>query len=142
LSFLQKMASLIETKLREQEMIAKLQSTSDKLARMMDLVDQGIIVLDNTGQIHELNMKARLLLGMEDNSLPPADIQQLLASVIQNQEARQTLNIPIDNKEKSFYLIKQELSKVGRLTEYLLILQAVDEIHHLAEQTSKNQMKP
>lgn len=143
LEFLNKMSELLASKLHEQEMIEKTQHTSEKLVRIMDLVDQGIIVLDDSGAIHAINMKARSLLGIHDDSLLSLHMQKQLTAFIKTSHGtRQTSHFLINGKMKAFFITKQDLSKSGRVSEYLLIIQAVDEIQHLAEQTTKDRKKP
>lgn len=143
LTFLRKMADLLASKLHEHDMIQQLTSTSEKLSKIMNLVNQGIIVIDNQGHLHEINVKAKMLLGIEDKNLIESHIQSLLTKIVQaEKESSQTFNIMVNGREKSLFIIKQELSRAGRNTEYLLVTQAVDEIQHLAEQATEDKKKP
>ncbi|WP_254119376.1 sigma 54-interacting transcriptional regulator [Bacillus sp. FJAT-29790] len=143
LTFLSKMADLLASKLHEHDMIQQLTRNSEKMLKVMNLVNQGIIVLDEKGTIEEMNLKAEMLLGIENKSLLPVEVKNFLIEMVQEmEEVSQTVNISINKEERSFYMNKQKLSAAGRHSEYLLILQDVNEIQHLAEKTTEEQKKP
>jgi len=109
----------------------------------MNLVNQGIIVLDEEGTIEEMNLKAEMLLGIDNNSSFPVDVENFLSEMIQQPEEKsQTISTLINKEGKSFFINKQKLSASERYSEYLLTLQDANEIRHLAEKTVEDQKKP
>lgn len=143
LMFLGKMANLLSSKLHEHEIIQRLTNTSEKLTRMMNLVNQGIIVIDYDGQVHEINIKAKYLLGMDEDDSLPMNTKKLLSEFVHGYDQEQrNVKITVNGKERELFIIKQKLSGSGKNTEYLLITQSVDEIEHLAEKTTEYQRKP
>lgn len=143
LSFLSKMADLLTSKLHEHDMIQQLTRSSEKMDKIMNLVNQGIIVIDEKGSILDTNVKAELLLGVKEKNSFSEDIKNFFSEMIQETgESGQTINLMINDEEKNFYVNKQKLASIGPDSEYLLILQDVNEIQHLAEKTAENQKKP
>ncbi|WP_419955226.1 sigma 54-interacting transcriptional regulator [Neobacillus niacini] len=141
LEFLNKMSDLLASKLHEHEVMERLKDSSNKLTRMMDLVEQGIVVMDNFGQIHEMNAKAKMLLGLSESTFPAAIKEQLKELVQHHQGKGKTVQLAINGEEKSFFIVRQELSKYGNQVEHLFMIQAVDEIQHLAERTAEDRKK-
>jgi sigma-54 dependent transcriptional regulator, acetoin dehydrogenase operon transcriptional activator AcoR len=142
LEFLNKMSDLLASKLHEHEMMERLIDSSDKLTRIMDLVEQGIVVMDHFGHIHEMNVKAKMLLGLTESTFPPTDIKGQLKELVQyNQEKGKTVELSINGEKKSFFIVRQELSKSGNQVEHLFMIQAVDEIQCLAEKTAGDRKK-
>jgi sigma-54 dependent transcriptional regulator, acetoin dehydrogenase operon transcriptional activator AcoR len=142
LKFLSKMSDLLASKLHEHEMMERLIDSSNKLTRIMDLVEQGIVVMDHYGHIHEMNVKAKMLFGLTESTLPSTDIKAQLKELVQhNQEKGKTVELFINGEEKSFFIVRQELSKSGNLVEHLFMIQAVDEIQHLAEKMVEDRKK-
>jgi sigma-54 dependent transcriptional regulator, acetoin dehydrogenase operon transcriptional activator AcoR len=120
----------------------RLIDSSNKLTRIMDLVEQGIVVMDHYGHIHEMNVKAKMLFGLTESTLPSTDIKAQLKELVQhNQEKGKTVELFINGEEKSFFIVRQELSKSGNLVEHLFMIQAVDEIQHLAEKMVEDRKK-
>ncbi|MEH7389323.1 sigma-54-dependent Fis family transcriptional regulator [Bacillus sp. JJ1474] len=142
LTFLDKMADLLASKLHEHDMIHQLTRNSKKMAKIMNLVNQGIIVLDKNGNVEEMNLKAEMLLGIHDHSSSQADVKKVLEEMIQGTETSKTISISINKEVKSLFMNKQRLSMPGRYSDYLLIIQDVNEIRYLAEKTTESQMKP
>ncbi|WNS76456.1 sigma 54-interacting transcriptional regulator [Bacillus sp. DTU_2020_1000418_1_SI_GHA_SEK_038] len=143
LTFLGKMADLLSSKLHSHFLLQELTRNSEKMVKLMNLVNEGMIVIDAKGELHETNLKAELLLDLKNKVIPKV-IQTLLQEFIRNEE-NQKLNItfPTKNGEKSLFLTKQKLSSSGHLnTEYLITLQDVNEIRTLAEMASEDQRKP
>ncbi|QFT87706.1 Transcriptional regulatory protein ZraR [Bacillus sp. THAF10] len=143
LSFLYKMAELLSSKLHEHEMVEQLTRSSEKMARLINLVNEGIVVLDGNGIIQETNVKARILLEIEEEAceLPP-NVRSLFKEIVQDTAVEhQPFTVEINGRSKSFFIVKQKLSSIGRYTEFLLILQDIHEIQYLAEKVTKNQKR-
>src|SRR5690606_29681556 len=127
----------------EHEMIQQLTRSSEKMDKIMNLVNQGIVVIDENGSIQETNIKAELFLGMEEEKVFSSDVEAFLMEMIQgSDDSGRTISFLIDDEEKSFFVNKQKLISIGERSEYLLTLQDVNEIQHLAEKTTENQRKP
>lgn len=143
LTFLNKMADLLASKLHEHEMIEQLTRNSEKMSRVMNLVNQGIIVLDDSGTIVEINSKAESLLSIENKEIIPENIKHFLCELVHvMEESSRTIQISINQVDRTFLVNKQKLATNWRNSEYLLILQDVNEIRYLAEKTNAAQMKP
>lgn len=143
LTFLSKMADLLSSKLHEHDMIQQLTRNSEKMVKVMNLVNEGIIVIDERGSLQEMNLKAEVLLGIENKSSLPLHIRDLLTKLVQeSEEVNQTVPLSINKEEKSLYITKQKLSSSGQYSEYLISLQDVNEICNLAEVATEDQRKP
>ncbi|MCG7337587.1 sigma 54-interacting transcriptional regulator [Sporosarcina sp. ACRSM] len=143
LTFLSKMADLLASKLHEHEMIQQLTRSSEKMDKIMNLVNQGIIVIDEAGSIQEINVKAELLMEIKEKHILPEEVQHFLRTMgREDEEIDQTINLTINGIEKSFLVNKQKISSVRQSSEYLITIQDVNEIQHLAEKTTENQKKP
>ncbi|WP_276917770.1 sigma-54-dependent Fis family transcriptional regulator [Aneurinibacillus aneurinilyticus] len=143
LTFLSKMADLLSSKLHEHDMIQQLTRNSEKMVKVMNLVNEGIIVIDERGSLQEMNLKAEVLLGIENKSSLPLHIRDLLTKLVQeSEEVNQTVPLSINKEEKSLYITKQKLSSAGQYSEYLISLQDVNEICNLAEVATEDQRKP
>lgn len=143
LTFLGKMADLLSSKLYSYYSLQQLTSNSEKMVKLMNLVNEGIIVLDEKGNVHEMNVKAELLLGMEQKQMPP-HVQALIQEFVQDVKIQnQTMTLYINKDEKSLFFTKQKLSTSGQSTmEYLISIQDVNEIQILAELATEEQRKP
>ncbi|MED0673517.1 sigma 54-interacting transcriptional regulator [Aneurinibacillus aneurinilyticus] len=143
LTFLSKMADLLSSKLHEHDMIQQLTRNSEKMVKVMNLVNEGIIVIDERGSLQEMNLKAEVLLGIENKSSLPLHIRDLFTkSVQESEEVNQMVTLSINKEEKSLYITKQKLSSAGQYSEYLISLQDVNEICNLAEIATEDQRKP
>ncbi|WP_164745728.1 sigma-54-dependent Fis family transcriptional regulator [Neobacillus mesonae] len=143
LTFLGKMADLLSSKLHSHVLLQQLTRSSDKMVKLMNLVNEGMIVMDERGTLHEMNLKAELLLEI-DNKVIPQHIQNLLREfVLNNRVSNQTITLITRTGEKSVFLTKQKLSSAEQLNiEYLVSLQDVNEIRNLAELATEDQRKP
>lgn len=143
LTFLSKMADLLSSKLHEHDMIQQLTRNSEKMVKVMNLVNEGIIVIDERGSLQEMNLKAEILLGIENKNSLPLHVRNLLTELVQeSEEVNQTITLLINKEEKSLYITKQKLSSAGQYSEYLISLQDVNEICNLAEIATEDQRKP
>ena len=143
LTFLGKMADLLSSKLHLHVSLQQLTRNSEKMVKLMDLVNEGMIVLDDRGTLNEINLKAELLLGIENKSVPQ-NVQNLLQEFVNNERAlNQTITLTTIRGEKSLFLTKQKLSTEGQPNkEFLISLQDVNEIQSLAEMATEDQRKP
>ncbi|MFJ8258554.1 sigma 54-interacting transcriptional regulator [Peribacillus asahii] len=143
LTFLNKMADLLSSKLHEHDMIQELTRSSEKMVKIMNLVNQGIIVIDDKGCLQEMNVKAEKLLEIKNtDSLPPHMEKFLKELVLEPDDLNQTIALNINKEEKSLFIIKQKITEVGTHSEYLISLQDVNEIRNLAEKATEDQKKP
>ncbi|MEL3972059.1 sigma 54-interacting transcriptional regulator [Rossellomorea oryzaecorticis] len=136
LKFLKKMANLLASKLHENEMLQMLANNSLKMTKMMNLVKQGIILIDEQGNLAEMNVKAKTLLGInEDADSEHANVVYNLLKALDynNQEKRQKISIILDGREQLLFVTLQKLITSHRSTEFLLIVEAVEEIQQLAD---------
>ncbi|MBO0959936.1 sigma 54-interacting transcriptional regulator [Neobacillus sp. MM2021_6] len=113
------------------------------MVKLMNLVNEGIIVLDDRGTLNEMNVKAESLLAVENKTVPQ-HIQQILQEFVWNEGVmNQTVTLATSRGERSLFLTKQKLSTNGqRNMEYLISLQDVNEMQSLAEMATEDQRKP
>ncbi|MBO0996684.1 sigma 54-interacting transcriptional regulator [Bacillus sp. SD075] len=143
LTFLKKMADLLSSKLHEHDMIRQLTRSSEKMDKIMNLFNQGIIVINERGWHQEINLKAKMLLGMDDGSSLPMQVEKLLRGIVQKSgEFSQTISLTIRKQKKTLFIIKQKLAGVEPYSEYLISIQDVNEIRNLAEKATEEQKKP
>ena len=143
LTFLNKMADLLSSKLHEHDMIRQLTRSSEKMDKIMNLFNQGIIVINERGCHQEINFKAKMLLGIDDRSSLPIQVEKLLRDIVQKSgEFSQTISLTIRKQEKTLFIIKQKLAGVEPYSEYLISIQDVNEIRNLAEKATEEQKKP
>ncbi|MGN7397356.1 sigma 54-interacting transcriptional regulator [Peribacillus frigoritolerans] len=143
LTFLNKMADLLSSKLHEHDMIRQLTRSSEKMDKIMNLFNQGIIVINERGCHQEINLKAKMLLGIDDRSSLPIQVEKLLRDIVQKSgEFSQTISLTIRKQEKTLFIIKQKLAGVEPYSEYLISIQDVNEIRNLAEKATEEQKKP
>ncbi|MFG6114796.1 sigma 54-interacting transcriptional regulator [Halobacillus sp. MO56] len=141
LRFLEKMANLLASKLHEHEMLEELTNNSLKMTKMMNLVEQGIIIMDEQGKLAEMNVKAKMLLGINDDSDKEGVCKLLKEIDYDTPDKRQTINLTIDEREQPLFVTLQKLITSPKSTEYLLIIQAVEEIQNLADQAAETKKK-
>ncbi|MFG6120061.1 sigma-54-dependent Fis family transcriptional regulator [Thalassobacillus sp. B23F22_16] len=141
LSFLEKMANLLVSKLHEHEMLEELTNNSLKMAKMMNLVEQGIIIIDEQGNLAEMNVKAKMLLGFNEEKDKDGVCKLLNEIDYGLHDKRQTIQLNINGQEQPLFATLQKLITSQKSTEYLLILQAVEEIQHLADQVVEEKKK-
>lgn len=141
LSFLEKMANLLASKLHEHEMLEELTNNSLKMTKMMNLVEQGIIIMDEQGNLAEMNVKAKMLLGINEYSDKEGVCKLLKEIDYDAPDKRQTINLTINEREQPLFVTLQKLITSQKSTEYLLIIQAVEEIQNLADQAAETKKK-
>ncbi|SEA35449.1 GAF domain-containing protein [Thalassobacillus cyri] len=141
LSFLEKMANLLASKLHEHEMLEELTNNSLKMTKMMNLVEQGIIILDEQENLAEMNVKAKMLLGINEDSDKEGVCKLLKEIDYDAPDKRQTINLTINEREQPLFVTLQKLITSQKSTEYLLIIQAVEEIQNLADQAAETKKK-
>ncbi len=142
LTFLGKMADLLSSKLHQHYLIQQLTRSSEKMVKLMNLVNEGMIVINYKGRINEINVKAEILLGIENKQVPES-VQNLLKGLVGEFEyTKQSITLTLNSVEKTLFLTKQELSSADSINlEYLITIQDVNEIRNLAEIASEEQKK-
>ncbi|MGI8316886.1 sigma-54-dependent Fis family transcriptional regulator [Halobacillus mangrovi] len=144
LKFLEKMANLLASKLHEHEMLEQVTNNSLKMTKMMNLVEQGIIMVDEQGNLAEMNVKAKMLLGINEKTT--SEFQKKVCKFLKKidftyQNKRQTVSLTINGQEQQLLVTLQNLVTSQRASEYLLIIQAVEEIQHLADKAVEEKKK-
>lgn len=143
LTFLNKMADLLSSKLHEHEMIQQFTASSEKMGKVINLVSQGIMLIDDKGSLQEMNVKAALLLGLKDKNSVPVNVRSFIDALAkESADFNQTITLTIENEERTFFIVKQLLSTIGQNSEYLISIQDVKDIRNLAEKAHEDQKKP
>ncbi|WP_246097003.1 sigma 54-interacting transcriptional regulator [Psychrobacillus soli] len=143
LTFLNKMAELLASKLHEHEMIKELTRSSEKMVKVINLVDQGIIVLNSIGTPLEMNIKAELLLGIKERGKYPAQIINLFLDLVEQTDTlNHTFTLENNNKERTLFITKTKIAIVGQYPEYLISIQDVNDIQNLAEKATEEHKRP
>ncbi|MCM3718559.1 sigma-54-dependent Fis family transcriptional regulator [Fictibacillus phosphorivorans] len=133
--FLYKMADLIASKLKEHEMLMELTDQSEKLYQMMNMVDQGILLIDKNGNIKQLNAKAKKLLHVKDEHELNVSAKEKLLSVIHSNE-KQRITLNIQNIHRDFLIYGQDFINCAKNPDKMVILLDIEDIQKTAELTN------
>jgi sigma-54 dependent transcriptional regulator, acetoin dehydrogenase operon transcriptional activator AcoR len=141
--FLLKMADLIASKLKEYEMMVSLKGYTEKLNNMMNMVDQGIIILNSTRTIEHINMKAKMLLTDHDTENRHDWSTEKLERFIQTAEQgdKQKLRLIVNGKEKDFLVYCQALVGSVSLSEKMIVIQDIEDLQEKADFSNEENRK-
>ncbi|MFC0187253.1 sigma 54-interacting transcriptional regulator [Fictibacillus aquaticus] len=141
--FLYKMAGLIASKLKEYELMVELKGHSEKLYKMMNMVDQGILMLDCNGEIKQLNAKAMKLLGCVKGAeeLPEETLEKLSGLVHTANEDKHRITLKIKESYKDFLVYGQDFVVSKSNPEKMVVIQDIQDIQQTAAFTDKESRK-
>jgi transcriptional regulator with PAS, ATPase and Fis domain len=80
IEFLLKMADLIATKIKESELIEEQQIVERKLSAVVSHIDNGIVMINQSGQCEFINPSAAALLGLAAGQLPDRELLEQLTT--------------------------------------------------------------
>lgn len=142
LRFLQKMAELIATKLKEHLMYVEQQLMLEKLRVVMDDLDKAMLTVDQANRIVEMNQRARQFLEMPDPALPPAmrnleQEERWIAAIREASESGKTprkVVLQVGGSDKAFLFSIKPIQLAGTTREWVIILDDVEEVVAIARQ--------
>lgn len=109
IDFLHKMAELIATKIKESELLEEQRIIERKLSTLIGYIDNGIIMINHSGECEFINHAARELLKIPPDGLPEKDLIEQLVEPFRNgkytpQTEAEGMLIAVKIKEKYVHL--------------------------------------
>ncbi|RUL48808.1 sigma-54-dependent Fis family transcriptional regulator [Lysinibacillus antri] len=136
LSFLNKMADLLASKLQQSANLHQLKAHSEKMDLVINLVDYGVLIIDDKGQIIQKNKHAHRLLNLDTISLNSDVISKWVKNLLTDDEyENRTFTLQTRPVDIQTIVTKKLLSDSGNRKEYLIILQDVNYIQTIADKT-------
>jgi transcriptional regulator with PAS, ATPase and Fis domain len=138
LNFLQKIAELIATKVKEHEMYQEQQLTLKKLLVVMDDLDKAVITVDHEDRLVQLNNRAKQYLHLPD--LREAADRQAAEAVRAVREAEavgvtpKKVTITVGGLRKEFIFAIKPIDLDGKTVEWVITLDDVNEVVEIAKQ--------
>lgn len=142
LTFLDKMADLLASKLDQFYMMEQLEKHNHKMVKMLDLVQEGVLIVNQHGRIIECNEQAKLILEIAQITQVPTSVRKFIDAIMANSEViNKTFNLQHQLARKAVIVTKKILFDRNNVQEVLLILQDVETIQGIVERASEEQMK-
>lgn len=144
ISFLQKMADLIASKLREYRIYKEQQITVKKLTTVMDYLDKGVISVDNYDRVTHINSKAKQDLGisrLSDQNELNRKIQ-LVLGVLRNKGndlTNKKICLDICGEEKEFIISRTPIVVNQAIVETLITLDSLDQMVQIVQNKGGNE---
>ncbi|ONK23750.1 hypothetical protein BLX87_08725 [Bacillus sp. VT-16-64] len=143
LTFLDKMADLLASKLDQFYMMEELEKHNHKMIKMLGLVQEGVLIIDQHSRIIEINEQAKMILGISQSHELPAAVQVFIDNVLEEDEVtNQAFELQHQLFQKTVIVTKKILFDRNNVKEILLILQDVETIQGIVERASEEKMKP
>lgn len=142
LTFLDKMADLLASKLDQYNMMEKLEMHNKKMIQMLDLVQEGVLIADQHANIIEINEQAKKILGITDSKQQPNYVKKFINNII-NEDIVENRTIEFKHQifQKSLVITKKDILSRNQSKETLLTIEDVKRIQDIAEKASEEQMK-
>jgi transcriptional regulator with PAS, ATPase and Fis domain len=97
--FVERMASLVSTKLKEQQLMSSLDLARAELTAILNKVDYGLVAFNNCGEVLHYNKSAERLLNLSVAKNPVEKIQKALTPFLSNKdEGKVSKTVLCDNK--------------------------------------------
>ncbi|WP_194841454.1 sigma-54-dependent Fis family transcriptional regulator [Sporosarcina obsidiansis] len=142
LTFLDRMADLLASKLDQYYMVEELEMHNKKMMKMLDLVQEGVLITDQNARIIEMNEQAKNILGITDQKLLPLHVKKFIERVLDEESVEnQTFELHHQLFQKALIVTKKVIFSKNQSKEILLTLQDVETIQGIAERASEEQMK-
>ncbi|WP_153126791.1 sigma-54-dependent Fis family transcriptional regulator [Peribacillus tepidiphilus] len=141
--FLNKMADLIASKLKAYEMMVELKGYTEKLYNIMNMVDQGIIILNSNHSVEHINMKAKIIIGADQPDDMAQESKQKLEKFMKNANHgdKQKIRFNVNGNDKEFLIFCQNFVGSMSLIEKMIVIQDLDDIQEKAEFSNKENKK-
>lgn len=141
LNFLYKMSALLASKLREHEMMVELRAHSERFYQITNMVDQGIIILGDSGSIKYLNEKARILLDVKSVQEVSAESRERIFLFVERaqvgEKVKFTLNV--NRQNKGFLAYCHHIIVSSSTPEKMIVIQDIDDIQWITVLTNEDQ---
>ncbi|MGG1663537.1 sigma-54-dependent Fis family transcriptional regulator [Brevibacillus sp. NRS-1366] len=138
LHFLQKMAELIASKLKEHSMYVEQQLALEKLRIVMDDLDKAMLTVDQTNRIVQVNQRARQYLELDtEDKERKIDAAAWIAAIRQADESQVTpkkVVLQVGKQEKEFLFTIKPIELDGTIREWVITLDDVREVVEIARQ--------
>ena len=143
LTFLDKMADLLASKLDQYYMVEELEIHNKKMIKMLDLVQEGVLITDQHARIIELNEQAKTLLGITEHQQIPLYVKRFIEKVLDEKETVENQTFELKNQlfQKALIVTKKVILGKNQTKEILLTIQDIETIQGIAERASEEQMK-
>ncbi|MFY0546043.1 sigma 54-interacting transcriptional regulator [Brevibacillus sp. H7] len=138
LNFLQKIAELIATKVKEHEMYQEQQLTLKKLLVVMDDLDKAVITVDQQDRLIQLNNRARQYLRLPDSGEAADRQAKEVIRTIREADASgvtpKKVVLAVAGQRKEFIFAIKPIDLDGRTVEWVITLDDVNEVVAIAKQ--------
>jgi sigma-54 dependent transcriptional regulator, acetoin dehydrogenase operon transcriptional activator AcoR len=138
IGFLQKIAELIASKLKEHLMYVEQQLTLEKLRVLMDELDKAMLIVDQSDQIVQANQRARQYLELQvDESGESVRAKDWIAAIRQADRSGimpKKVVLSIGDREKEFLFAIKPVQLEGTTREWVITLDDVQEVVEIARQ--------
>ncbi|GKV66914.1 MULTISPECIES: sigma 54-interacting transcriptional regulator [unclassified Sporosarcina] len=142
LTFLDRMAYLLASKLDQFNMMDELEMHNKKMIKMLDLVQEGVLITEPNTNIIEINEQAKKILGITENNPQPEYVTRFIEKVLNIEIVEhQTFELHHQLFQKSLIVTKKEILGKNQSKETLLTIVDVERIQDMAEKVSEEQMK-
>lgn len=138
LNFLQKMAELIASKLKEYSMYVEQQLALEKLRVVMDDLDKAMLTVDQTDRMVQVNQRARQYLELDAaEKVAESDAVAWIAAIRQADESQVTpkkVVLQVGQQGKEFLFTIKPIELDGTIREWVITLDDVREVVEIARQ--------
>lgn len=136
LSFLNKMADLLASKLQQSVVLNQLKAHSEKMEQIINLVDYGVLIINESGLIVQKNEHAINLLNLKNLPSTSDVIFKWIQCLLEQEEyENKTFTIHTRPVETNTVVTKKFLGVNESEKEYLIILQDVNLLQTIADKT-------
>lgn len=145
LTFLQKMAELIASKVMEHEFYLQQLMAQKKVSMLIDYMENGAVILNRQGECSYMNPAARRLLHIPAETEPDAGvIGQIADAVLHNADgiwSDEPVALKLGGKVKQLLVSMQTLSINPEMKEFVVFLNDPEQITHIASRLTEDSVK-
>jgi len=145
LTFLQKMAELIASKVKEHEFYLQQLMAQKKVSMLIDYMDNGALILNRQGECSYLNPAARRLLRLFAEESPDPDVIGQIAEIAmggaESGLSDEPVALKLGTQVKQMLLSTQTLSINPELKEFVVFLNDPEQITHIASRLTEDAVK-
>lgn len=145
LTFLQKMAELIASKVKEHEFYLQQLMAQKKVSMLIDYMDNGALILNRQGECSYLNPAARRLLRLSAEESPDPDVIGQIAEIAmggaESGLSDEPVALKLGTQVKQMLLSTQTLSINPELKEFVVFLNDPEQITHIASRLTEDAVK-
>lgn len=145
LTFLQKMAELIASKVMEHEFHLQQLMAQKKVSMLIDYMENGALVFNRQGECSYMNPAARRLLRMPMNEEPDRTVLAQIADIVlhspEGNRSDEPVALKLGNQVKQMLVSMQTLSINPEMKEFVLFLNDPEQITHIASKLTEDSVK-